>query len=209
YFNRALLVSAEGEVLNQYDKLHLVPFGEYIPLRKALPFLETVVPIGDFTAGREYTVFKQVTRSPGHQVTSQLSVLICFEDLFPELSREFVKKGADFLINITNDAWFKKTSSPYQHLCASVFRAVENRVPVVRAANTGVSGFIAPTGKIITLVQDESGRNIFVDGYKTQEILIPERDLSFYTRYYGDIFILLCLVFVIYFLILKLLVTRY
>ena len=193
YYNSALLVSSEGELLNRYNKLHLVPLGEYIPLRKIFGFLETAVPIGDFTRGREYTVFTLPTR---------FSVLICFEDLFPEISRGFVKRGADFLINITNDAWFQKTSSPYQHLAASVLRAVENRAFLVRSANTGISGFIAPSGKIISLVQDKMGRNIFINGYSTQEMLAPlEKNLSFYTRF-GDMFILACFLFVLLYSIL-------
>ena len=119
------------------------------------------------------------------------AVLICFEDLFPEISREFAKRGANFLINITNDAWFKRTSSPYQHLQASVFRAVENRLPLLRSANTGISGFIAPSGKILSLVQDKTGRNIFIGGFATEEIAIAKGNLTFYTRY-GDIFVILC-----------------
>jgi apolipoprotein N-acyltransferase len=193
YYNSAVLVSKEAKLLKRYDKLHLVPFGEYIPLRKILGFLETVVPIGDFTAGGDYTIFTLPTR---------FSVLICFEDLFPEISRGFVKRGADFLINITNDAWFQKTSSPYQHLAASVLRAVENRAFLVRSANTGISGFIAPSGKIISLVQDKMGRNIFINGYSTQEMLAPlEKNLSFYTRF-GDMFILACFLFVLLYSIL-------
>ncbi len=195
YYNSALLISEKGELLVRYDKLHLVPFGEYIPLRKILSFLETIVPIGDFTRGKEYTVFNLPT--PYSLLpTNEFSVLICFEDLFPDLSREFVKRGAVFLINITNDAWFKKTSSPYQHLCASVFRAVENRVFLVRSANTGVSGFIAPTGKIVSLVGDKFGNHIFVSGYKSHEISLSKRSLSFYTRY-GNIFVIACLLFIL------------
>ncbi|MDP3732740.1 MAG: apolipoprotein N-acyltransferase [Candidatus Omnitrophota bacterium] len=209
YYNSALLISQEAQLLATYDKLHLVPFGEYIPLRKVFRFLETVVPIGDFSRGKEYTIFsfdKQIdslsrypviplSRSIGNGQT-KFSVLICFEDLFPDLSREFVKRGAGFLINITNDAWFKKTSSPYQHLSASVFRAVENRVFLVRAANTGVSGFIAPTGRIISLVGDKFGDNTFIPGYKTQDIFVAKQANSFYTRY-GNIFVTLCLLFVL------------
>jgi len=189
YYNSALLVSGRGEPAGRYDKLHLVPFGEYIPLKRALPFLETIVPIGDISAGREYTVFSQGAR--------YFSVLICFEDLFPELASGFVKSGAQFLVNITNDAWYKKTSAAHQHLQASVFRAVENRVPLVRAANTGVSGFILPSGKIISLVQDKNGREIFIDGYKAEKIALQKRVLSFYTRY-GDIFVALCFLFTLY-----------
>lgn len=192
YYNTAILISGEGKLANRYAKIHLVPFGEYIPLRKILPFLETVVPIGDFAAGKEYTVFtKDAVR---------FSVLICFEDLFPELSREFVKKGAGFLVNITNDAWFGKTSSPYQHLSASVLRAVENRVALVRAANTGVSGFIAPTGEIISLVSAKEAGEIFVGGFKTQEIKFPEKSLSFYSRF-GDLFIFVCILLIFYVII--------
>jgi len=206
YYNSALLISARAKLLGKYDKLHLVPFGEYIPLRRAFRFLEIVVPIGDFSRGREYTVFNLPTTyaasggtppfGGGYPLPTKFSVLICFEDLFPDLSREFVKRGAGFLINITNDAWFKKTSSPYQHLCASVFRATENRVFLVRAANTGVSGFIAPTGEIVSLVGDKFSNNIFISGYKSQEISVSKQGHSFYTRY-GDIFVTICLLFVL------------
>jgi len=194
YYNSGLLISAEARFLGGYDKLHLVPFGEYIPLRKFFRFLETVVPIGDFNSGKEYTVFMLPTDY--HRVPAKFSVLICFEDLFPDLSREFVKRGAGFLINITNDAWFKKTSSPYQHLSASVFRAIENRVFLVRSANTGVSGFIAPTGKIISLVGDKVGCHTFIPGYKTQEVPGVKEGLSFYARY-GNIFVSACLLFIL------------
>ena len=188
FYNSALLVSGKGKLLQQYDKLHLVPFGEYIPLRRTLRFLETVVPIGDFTAGREYTLF--------NLAKLKFAVLICFEDLFPELSRRFSKNGADFLVNITNDAWFGETSSPYQHLAASVFRAVETRRYLIRAANTGVSGFIAPTGKIISLVRGEDAKAIFAPGYKTQTLSIAKTGPTFYARF-GDWFILANSIYVI------------
>jgi len=194
YYNSALLISPGGQILNQYNKLHLVPFGEYIPLRKTFWFLETIVPIGDFTVGREYTVFKSPVA--GRRSPVIFSVLICFEDLFPEISREFVKRGAGFLVNITNDAWFKKTSSPYQHLQASVFRALENRVFLVRAANTGISGFITPRGKIISLLGDKLGNNIFISGYDNEIITASERKPGFYTRH-GDVFIFLLFIFII------------
>ncbi|MDP2940960.1 MAG: apolipoprotein N-acyltransferase [Candidatus Omnitrophota bacterium] len=202
YFNSALLIGTTGQVISRYDKLHLVPFGEYIPLKKALPFLQAIVPIGDINAGREYTIFeirnpkseirnKSKIQNSKSQTTTNFAVLICFEDLFPELSREFVRRGADFLVNITNDAWYKKTSAPYQHFQASVFRAVENRAYVARAANTGVSGFISPQGKIIALARDAAAREIFVEGYATQEFNVAKKSLSVYSRY-GDIFIILC-----------------
>ncbi len=194
YYNSALLLSKEGKLQERYDKVHLVPFGEFIPLRRVFPFLETIVPIGDITPGRDYTLFSMQDQGLGDR--RQFGVLICFEDVFPELSRRFVNKGADFLVNITNDAWFGKTPEAYQHLAASVFRAVENRVNVVRSANTGVSGFINPQGKILSLVSDGTGNAIFIPGYLTQNIYLHNQP-TFY-GYYGDLFIILCLVCVLY-----------
>ncbi|MGE5197769.1 MAG: apolipoprotein N-acyltransferase [Deltaproteobacteria bacterium] len=188
YHNSAILISKDGMTLNFYDKLHLVPFGEYTPLKEFFSFLEAIVPIGEMTPGRERTVFTSPAR---------FSVLICFEDLFPELSRNFVNGGAEFLVNITNDAWYKKTDAPYQHLQASVLRAVENRLFLVRAANTGISSFIAPTGEITSSVRDGRGTEIFVSGYRTQRILAGKGPLSFYGRH-GDIFIFILPVFLIY-----------
>ena len=195
YFNSALLIDRQGRIAGRYDKLHLVPFGEYVPLKELFPFLETIVPVGDFTSGDSYTLFslspsalpplsgpagacpvrnysairKEKEVSDGAGV--KFGVLICFEDTIPELSRNFVKKGADFLVNITNDGWFKETKAPYQHLAGSVFRAVENRVPLVRAANTGVSCFIDSRGRIKAKVA-ENGKDIFVSGTKTETIFL-------------------------------------
>jgi apolipoprotein N-acyltransferase len=108
-----------------------------------------------------------------------------------------VKKGARFLVNITNDAWYKKSSASYQHLAASVFRAVENRVNLVRSANTGISGFIDPCGRLSSMVQDRSGRQIFVRGYNSKNLCLLSQRRTVY-NHYGDIFILLCLSFEIY-----------
>ncbi|MBM3255227.1 MAG: apolipoprotein N-acyltransferase [Candidatus Omnitrophica bacterium] len=195
YFNSALLLNAQSEIIDRYDKLHLVPFGEYIPLKKVFPFLETVVPIGDILPGREYAVMK--IPNPKSQIPSKFGVLICFEDLFPGLSRNFIKRGAQFLVNITNDAWYKRTPASYQHLQASVLRAVENRVYLARAANTGISGFISPLGEILSTVRDSRGGEIFIPGYDTRDIFIEKRPLSFYTRY-GDIFVTLCFLLAVY-----------
>ncbi|MFA5310759.1 MAG: apolipoprotein N-acyltransferase [Candidatus Omnitrophota bacterium] len=178
YYNSALLISGQGEPLNQYDKLHLVPFGEYIPFRGSLRFLDTIAPIGDIAGGDDYTIFR---------FPDSFGVLICFEDVFPGLARNFVKKGARFLVNITNDAWFGKTPEAYQHLAASIFRAVENRVYLVRCANTGVSAFISPLGKIVSRVKNDKGEDIFVQGHKTETIYPYFDRLSFYGKY-GDFF---------------------
>jgi len=183
YFNSALFINNIGEPQKSYNKLHLVPFGEYVPFKNTFPFLQTIAPIGDIEPGNEYTVFRQPV---------DFSVLICFEDLFPELSREFIKKGARFLVNITNDAWYKQGSAPYQHFAASVFRAVENRVYLVRAANTGISGFIDPFGRLSSIVRDAAGKDIFVRGYSSQYICLAQARRTIYNRY-GDFFVLLCL----------------
>ena len=121
-------------MISQYDKLHLVPFGEFVPFRRVLKVLDKIAPIGDISRGKDYTIFT---------VLEDFGVLICFEDVFPELARNFVRNGAKFLVNITNDAWFGKTPEAYQHLSASVLRAIENRVNVVRSANTGFSAYIS------------------------------------------------------------------
>ncbi len=106
------------------------------------------------------------------------------------------------MVNMTNDAWFKKTSAPYQHLQASVFRAVENRVNLIRCANTGFSGFIDPFGKIIGRVSDDKGEEIFIAGYKTTEISLAKRS-TFYTKF-GDLFALFCVFMVmVYFVFLR------
>lgn len=196
FYNRALFFNRKGEVTH-YDKLHLVPFGEYIPLKKTFPFLETIVPIGDITPGQEYTLFA-FNNSHYPDAPVFFSTLICFEDVFPELSRFFVQRGAKFLVNITNDGWYKLTPAPYQHLSASVFRAVENRVWLARCANTGISCFIAPTGKISAYVEDARRNKIFFQGLATGDIY-PRKGLakSFYTRF-GDWFVLVSLLVVLY-----------
>lgn len=196
YYNSALLLSGDARLLNQYDKLHLVPFGEYIPFRNTLRFLDTIAPIGDITRGKDYTIFKL----PGFPIG--FGVLICFEDVFPELARSFVSRGAGFLVNITNDAWFGKTPEAYQHLAASVFRAVENRVYLARCANTGVSVFISPLGKIVSGISDGKGNNIFIPGYCTDSLRLANDKPSFYNLY-GDIFPLVCFLFFFYVIVFK------
>jgi apolipoprotein N-acyltransferase len=191
YYNSAVLVSRDGQEIARYDKLHLVPFGEYIPLRGGLfKFLEGIIPIGDIRRGSAYTLF------PLSGEEGKFAVLICFEDIFPEIAREFTLRGADFLVNITNDGWYGRTSASYQHLQASVLRAVENRRPVVRAANTGISGFIASSGKILALLSGHRGENIFLRGYLTAGVPLCFKELTLYGRI-GDGFIALCALFVI------------
>jgi apolipoprotein N-acyltransferase len=151
-------------------------------------------PIGDVSRGAEYTVFsvliERETRSKDSAwrfiKKARFSALICFEDVFPELSREFVKKGARFLANITNDAWYKDTPAAYQHAQSSVFRAVENRVNVVRAANTGLSCFIDQKGRIVRSVEKD-GANLSVAGFASHDIVLTNTR-TFYTVY-GDVIV--------------------
>ena len=184
YYNTAILLSKDGEILQQYRKVHLVPFGEYIPLRPLFPFLEHIIPIADFTAGEEYTVFKLWDDG------KLFSVLICFEDTLGGLTRQFVRQGAGLLVNMTNDAWFKDTKEPYMHMQAAVFRSVENRRSLVRAANTGVSCSIDASGRVVQAVADERGKQTYVPGYAIMKVRFDQQK-TFYTRY-GDVFILGC-----------------
>jgi len=215
YYNSALLFAGDGRLLDRYDKIHLVPFGEYVPFRNVLSFVERFArsPIGDFTAGKDYAVFSfSMARSFKDENTSwrllknvRFSCLICFEDAFPDLVRQFVKKGAVFLVNITNDAWFGHTSAAYQHAQSSVFRAVENRTNVVRAANTGLSCFIDQKGRITAAV-GRNGNNLFVDGFAVHEIILTNTR-TFYTIY-GDVFAYICFISALLFIFNKKIFTK-
>lgn len=141
YMNSAFVVSNSGEVLGRYDKVRLVPFGEYVPLRKLLPFMANLLPgMSDFLPGPGF--------SPVPVGREKAGILICYESIFPEISRQYKRSGAGLLVNITNDAWFDRSSAPYQHLSMAAFRAIENRMYVARAANTGISAIIDPCGRV-------------------------------------------------------------
>ena len=143
YFNSAYLVNPRAKTMGKYDKAHLVPYGEYVPFKKWLPFLGKIVAqVGDFEAG-------EVGRTLPWR-DQRIGVQICYEIIFPGLSRAMARNNASLLVNITNDAWFGTTSGPYQHFSMTVLRAVENRRSLARAANTGISGFIDPVGRILT-----------------------------------------------------------
>lgn len=194
YYNSAALISKTGKILDYYKKTHLVPFGEYVPGAEFMPFLRSLAPIGDFSRGEDLLVFDQLKK--------KFSVLICFEDVFPNLSKGFTKNGAQFLVNITNDAWFKDTSAAYQHLSNSVLRAVENRRPVVRAANTGISAFIDSNGRILSRVTYQ-GKDLCVAGYKTFDLPVSEKEMLTIYHRFGNIFVILCLIFLFNIVILK------
>jgi apolipoprotein N-acyltransferase len=178
YFNSAFLVSSSGDVLGRSDKLHLVPFGEYVPLAKLLPFVQKLVEgVGDFSPGDSLATLQLAKGTIG--------VLVCFEGIFPELSRRYVREGAELLVNITNDGWYGRSSAPYQHLSMAVLRAVENGVPLVRAANTGISAIIDKKGNISHTTP------LFKECFLTGEVLLGQGG-TIYTRF-GDVFALVSL----------------
>lgn len=185
-YNSAYLLSPAGTVAGRYDKVHLVPFGEYVPLKRLLPFVSKMVAgIGDFRGGTSYTVLKTPKAAFG--------TAICFEVIFPELVRQFPLEGADLLTSITNDAWFGVSSAPYQHFAMATMRAVENRRTLIRAANTGITGVILPSGAV------SARTDIFTRGYIMREVPLVS-SLTFYTRH-GDLFAYFCAAITVVFLV--------
>jgi apolipoprotein N-acyltransferase len=142
FANRAYLVSAQGQVAAWYDKIQLVPFGEYVPYRAVLGYFvnRIVHGMGDMVPGEQQTLFDLNG--------AKLSVLICYESIFPDLARRSIKEGADVMVNITNDAWYGTSSAPYQLLAMSAMRSVETKIPMIRVANTGISAIILDDGSI-------------------------------------------------------------
>jgi len=182
--NAAYLLDRDGGTAAVYDKIHLVPFGEYVPLKDVLFFIGKMVQArGDFQRGREYTVMQLKPPQGGGPVS--FSTVICYEIIFPDLVRRFVDRGAAVMTTITNDAWFGRSAAPYQHFAMAVFRAVENRVPVARAANTGVSGFIDSRGRVL------AATDIFTEAFLVAGLVPASGSRTFYTRY-GDVFAWMC-----------------
>jgi len=142
FYNSATLIDTSGVFQVKYDKIRLVPFGERIPLLSTFPILEKLqFGQANFEFGTEY---------PLYTIDSlKFSPLICFEGVFPNLARNYAKKGADVLVVITNDAWFKKTRLPYEHANNTKIRAIETRLPLIRAANTGISYIVDPKGRVV------------------------------------------------------------
>jgi apolipoprotein N-acyltransferase len=176
--NNAYLIHGDGRLQGTYAKVHLVPFGEYVPLKRWLPFLgKLVAEVGDFKPGKQGNTLNWRGYLMGP--------LICYEIIFPRLARAMAAEGAHLLVSQTNDAWFGRTSAAYQHFSMAVFRAVENRRSLVRAANTGISGFIAPTGEIVEQTP------LFQDAVRRRSMpLLTETTV--YTRM-GDLFAQICL----------------
>lgn len=179
YYNSAYLLSPSGDEAGRYDKFHLVPFGEYVPLKKFFPFFRKLTEgVGDFSEGPGAV--------PIRFEHGGIGTLICYESIFPEIASASVRNGSTILVNITNDAWFGRTSAPYQHFDMAVFRAVENRVFLLRAANTGISAIIGPAGR----VRKQAG--LFEKAVLVDDVGLRDGALTVYSMY-GDIFAWACL----------------
>lgn len=180
YTNSAYLVLPTGEVAGRYDKQHLVPFGEYLPWGKLTAWIQDLIPfVLDFAPG--------ISSAPLSSGELKAGMLICFESIFPELAINTVRQGANFLAVITNDAWFGPTGAPYQHEDMAVFRAVETRRWLIRAANTGISSVIDPLGK----------RQFKTPVYEItsgSHLIYLRDDVSWYVRFGEGWFVISCFV---------------
>jgi apolipoprotein N-acyltransferase len=186
YYNSAFLIRPDGTTGGVYRKIHLVPFGEYVPLRRLLFFVSPLVEaIGDFSAGTDAVLLPL----NGHLV----STAICYEVVYPDLVRQFVRGGSELLTTITNDAWFGRTSAPYQHFAQASMRAIEEGRYLARAANTGVSGFVDPYGRVL------SATRIFEPAVVVGEIRFL-KVATVYSRT-GDVFAYACALTTVAFLL--------
>jgi apolipoprotein N-acyltransferase len=184
YLNSVYLLDTDGATAGRYDKRHLVPFGEYLPWGWVTAWVSGLIPaVGQFSPG--------ITSSPLSLQDLHVGVLICFESIFPALSRETVLEGANFLAVLTNDAWFGRTGAPYQHEIMAIFRAVETRRWVVRAANTGVSSLISPCG--VRTAKTSLFEPCYIEGR-----IHLRKGHTFYVKY-GEMWLLLfCLFWALY-----------
>ena len=196
--NSVFLLDGQGEVVATYDKMRLLPFGEYLPLQGHFPWPQWLVPRnGNFMAGTTPTIFALPK--------GRFGVVICWENLFPDLFRRFVTAGAQFMVNPTNEAWFAPAASR-QFLAMSVLRAVEHRVTLLRVANTGITSFIDPLGRIQERVKDNTGNDVNVAGFLTVTVPAPMGP-TYYTRY-GDVFAGTCAGVSVLFLLVAVLPVR-
>lgn len=191
FFNSSFLVSPEGKIAGVYRKRRLVIFGEYTPLERWLPFIKWVTPGGEsFKSGDKPGVFVIP------ELQAKMSVLICFEDVFPHYAREDVSDDTDFLLNLTNNGWFGESAAQWQHAAIAVFRAVENRVPLVRCTNNGLTCWVDTAGALHDAYFPNT-TDIYGAGFKTVDIPLlsngSRRTLTFYNRY-GDCFGWVCVV---------------
>jgi len=192
-YNAAFLVNPDGRVIGKYHKRRLVMFGEYIPFGRWLPFLQRLAPIGDgFHPGAKPVPF----RMDSLNVTT--SVLICFEDNFPQEARDHATAALDFLVNLTNNAWFGESSAQWQHAANAVFRAIETGIPLVRSCNNGISCWIDARGRMHSARLAE-GRNVYDAGFEIVSVAFGHPRSTVFQRV-GDAFGWSCVLATIAFL---------
>ena len=181
-YNSALFFDRNGQLINTYDKIRIVPFGEFVPMSEYFPWLVDWIDIGrNLDAGREYTLFP-------FQEGAVIGMNICYEDIFPDISRRMVQGGATVLCTITNDAWYLQSAGSWQHLTHAVFRAVETLRPMLRSGNNSDSCLIYPDGRLVNELKDSTSGSRFVRKAGIYEVPIwPVLPKTFYTKY-GDCF---------------------
>lgn len=188
-YNAAILLSPSGKAPQVYAKIHLVPFGEYIPCRKTFPLFQWIVGdrvLGDFNTGPGPKVLQLSIKPIG------IAPLICFEDTLGDLVRRFALRRAQLLITLTNDGWFGHTMASQQHAMNALFRAAETKLPLLRVANTGVTCVIDRYGRMTQMLEDAHG-STFLEGVLFSQLSVPRNPVTtFYTKH-GDWFSCLCL----------------
>jgi apolipoprotein N-acyltransferase len=180
FYNSALLINEEGRLISQYDKIRLMPFGEYVPLPRWLPGASLISGIvGEFTPGSDYTLL------PVGADGTRAGVFICIESAYPWIARTMTRDGADFLVNISNDGYLGPTAVMRQHLANAIFRAVENQRTVLRVTNTGLTAEITPQGRFL------NPPSAFNADARLWTVRSESVDITFYTKY-GDVFVQAC-----------------
>lgn len=198
YYNSALLLNPEQKIIWEHHKIHLVPFGEFIPFRNLVNFINYFQTYEDITAGEKIFQPAKIVLKPNSEKTLnelKLGVTICSENFFPEISQRWAKNGADIIVNITNDAWFGNTSALPQHFAMNILRAAETGLPIAVAGNSGITGIILPSGEI------KSNLVVYQVGYLAEEFVSGNYP-TFYRKYGDRVF------FVIIFLVLAITIIR-
>jgi apolipoprotein N-acyltransferase len=176
-YNSALLVDPAGQIAGRYDKVHLVPFGEYVPFRSVMPFMDMLTQeVGDFERGK--------SRAPLQAGDTKLGLFICYESIFPDEVRQFAAQGAQVLVNISNDGWYGDSGAYAQHLQQTRMRAIENARWLLSGTNTGVTATVDPLGRVVERAERKI-RTVLVAPYTLST------ETTFYTRH-GDWFAFLC-----------------
>ena len=189
-FNSIALLTKQGTEAQLHHKIHLVPFGEYVPLREEFPLLARIVGDlvpDDFDPGKNFTLLELQSRP------LKLGPLVCFEDTLGDLARHFARLGAQAFVVVTNDGWFLESAGSLQHLRNALFRCVENHIPMIRAANTGVTCSIDRHGVVREILSDPSG-GTFQPGILFSKISAPENPSPTFFARYGEVFSIACLV---------------